>query len=125
MPVISTYEDVCARTLGALSGAWERLQYLAGLRAADGRYLHWGLARTYGEDASQRALGQAHTELFLEILRMPLRSLASEAAAAQIMERLSYVPADLGGGTPEHFNSIVSALAALAEARRPSPTPGA
>lgn len=125
MTISSAYDDFCSRTLGAITGAWQRLRYVAELRAPDGRYQHWGLARTFGDDAAQRTLAQAHTELFLEILRTPLRRLAGDASAAGIVQRSSYLPVDLEGGTPQHFNSIVSALAALAEARQPSPTPGA
>lgn len=125
MTISSAYDDFCARTLAALAGVWQRLRYLAELRAPGGRYRHWGMARTFGDDATQRALAQAHTELFLEVLRMPLRRLAAESPAAPFVGASSYLPADLEGGTPEHFNSIVSALSALAEARQPSPTPGA
>ncbi len=125
MTISSAYDDFCARTLAALTGLWQRLRYLAELRAPDGRYRHWGMARTFGDDATQRALAQAHTELFLQVLRMPLRRLASESAVAPFADATSYLPADLEGGTPEHFNSIVSALAALAEARQLSPTPSA
>ena len=125
MTICSAYEDFCAHTLSALGGVWQRLRYVAELRAPDGRYQHWGMARTFGDGATQRTLAQAHTELFLEILRMPLRRLAGDASIAESTGRSSYLPANLEGGTPEHFNSIVSALAALSEARRPSPTPGA
>ncbi len=125
MTISSAYDDFCARTLSALAGAWQRLQYLAELRAPDGHYQHWGMARTFGDAAAQRTLAQVHSELFLEILRMPLRRLADQYSAAEIAACSSYLPENLQGGSPEHFSSIVSALAALAAARRPSPTPGA
>ncbi len=125
MTISSAYEDFSARTLSALTGAWQRLQYLAELRAPDGRYRHWGMARTFGDDAAQRTLAQVHTELFLEILRMPLRRLAGEYSAAELAQWSSYLPENLEGGVPEHLSSIVSALAALAAARRPSPPPAA
>ncbi len=124
MTISSAYDDFCAHTLAALGGLWERLRYLAELRAADGRYQHWGMARTFGDDATQRTLAEVHTELFLEVLRTPLRRLAGESSAFPLAGPSS-LPAHLEGGTPEHFNSIVSALAALAAARRQSPTPGA
>lgn len=124
MTISSAYEDFCARTLQALGGAWERLRYVAGLRGPEGRYQHWGLARTFGDDAVQRALAEAHTALFLEILRTPLRRLDAEFSAAESPAWSSYLPAGLEGGTPEHFNSIVSALSALAESR-PSQRPAA
>lgn len=125
MTISSAYNDFCARTLAALVGAWERLRYVAELRAPDGRYRHWGLSRSFGDAAAQRALAQAHTELFLEVLRMPLRRLAGEASLPETFDLAAYLPGNLEGGTPEHFNSIVSALQALAEARRQSPPPAA
>lgn len=125
MAFSSAYEDFCLRTLAALVGAWQRLQHMAEMRASDGRYRHWGLSRTFGDAAAQRALAQAHTELFLQVLRMPLRSLAGEASTTQMSELASYLPGNLEGGIPEHFSSIVSALQALDEARRASPPPGA
>ncbi len=125
MTISSAYDDFCSRTLAVLAGLWPRLRYVAELRAPDGRYRHWGMARTFGDDVTQRVLAQAHTELFLEVLRMPLRRLAAESPAAPFAGPSSYLPADLEGGTPEHFNSIVSALAALAAARPPSPNPAA
>ncbi|HVP44388.1 MAG TPA: hypothetical protein VMS96_13220 [Terriglobales bacterium] len=125
MTISSAYDDFCARTLSALAGAWQRLQYLAQLRAPDGRYQHWGLARTFGDHAAQRALAQAHSELFLEILRTPLRRLDGEYSAEEAAQWSSYLPENAEGGSPEHFSSVVSALAALSAARRPSPTPGA
>ena len=125
MTISSAYDDFSARTLSTLAGAWQRLQYLAELRAPDGRYRHWGMARTFSDDAAQRTLAQVHSELFLEILRTPLRRMADGSSAELLAAASAYLPANIEGGTPEHFSSIVSALAALSEARRPSPTPGA
>ena len=125
MTISSAYDDFCARTLGVLAGAWQRLQYLAELRTPDGRYQHWGLARTFGEATAQRSLAQAHSEVFLEILRTPLHRLAQQSSAAEIKQLSSYLPGNLEGGTPQHFSSIVSALAALSAARPASPTPAA
>lgn len=125
MTISSAYEDFCARTLTPLSGVWTKLRYVAELRAPEGDYRHWGLARTFGDDASQRALAQAHSELFLEILRTPLRHLADGFSAPERPDWSSYLPAHLEGGAPEHFNSVVSALTALAAARPSSLHPAA
>ena len=83
------------------------------------------MARTFGDVTAQRTLAQVHSKLFLEILRTPLRRLADQYSAAEIAQWSSYLPENLEGGTPEHFSSIVLALAALSAARPPSPTPGA
>ena len=131
MTFLSAAEDFLTTTLAALPGAWVKLQYLSGLRKEDGRYDHWGFVRLHGEAAVQRALGEAHREVFLEILRTPLAPLLEEArlsAAEQELEAASYLrqlsngskallPGDLGGGLEPHFSSVLKALSKLAQAR--------
>lgn len=123
MPLASAYEDLQQRTLSALPGLWERIRYLASLRSSAGGYRHWGLDRTFGERASQTALGAAHTQLFLQVLRTPLRQLVQEYRQAEehpgeLLDWSLFVPGDLAGGSASHFNSVVSALQALAADRR-------
>lgn len=127
----SASEDFLATTLAALPGVWRKLQYLSGLRSQDGAYDHWGLTRLHGEAAVQRALGEAHRDVFLQILRTPLAQLLEEAslsATEQELDPATYLrslsqgsqallPADLGGGLEAHFNSVLKALSKLAQAR--------
>jgi hypothetical protein len=124
MTLVSASEDLQQRTLSSLPGLWQKIRYVAGLRAGDGRYRHWGLDRTFGEPASQAALSAAHSELFLQLLRTPLRQLAGDYIQAEATEGgptdwSLYIPADPRGGSAAHFNSIVSALQALASTPRP------
>ena len=127
----SASEDVLTTTLASLPGAWGKLHYLSGLRTEDGDYDHWGLTRLHGEAAVQRALREAHSDVFLEILRTPLATLLEEAtlsAADQESDAVSYLlrlsarwrallPPDLTGGMEEHFSSVLKALSKLARAR--------
>jgi len=127
----SASEDFLATTLASLPGAWGKLHYLSGLRTEDGDYDHWGLTRLHGKAAVQRALQEAHRDVFLEILRTPLAPLLEEAelsAADQELDTLSYfsqlsarwpvlLPPDLAGGTEAHFSSVLKALSKLAQAR--------
>lgn len=131
MTLLSASEDVLATTLAALPGVWGKLQYVSGLRNQEGRYHHWGLERLHGEAAVQRALGAAHRDVFLDILRTPLAPLFEKAAlsaADQELDAVSYLsqlsarrqallPPDLGGGMEAHFSSILKALSKLAQAR--------
>ena len=131
MTLLSASEDFLTTTLAALPGAWGKLQYLSSLRTEDGGYRHWGLSRLHGEAAVKRALGEAHREVFLEILRTPLAPLLEEArlcAAEQELEAASYLrqlsnesqallPGDLGGALEPHFSSVLKALSKLAQAR--------
>ncbi len=104
-----------------------KLDYISSLRGRDGRYQHWGLARIYGDEATQRAIAEVHRLLFLELLRMPMRKVVIDAASAGSVNKRSLhgfvedlggraedlVPPELGGGSLRHFNSMISALLAL------------
>ncbi len=131
MAYLSASEDVLATTLASLPGAWGKLHYLSGLRTEDGDYDHWGLTRLHGKAAVQRALQEAHRDVFLEILRTPLAPLLEEAelsAADLELDPLSYfsqlsarwralLPPDLAGGMEAHFSSVLKSLSKLAQAR--------
>lgn len=98
------------------------------LRLPDGKYDHWGHIRTHGEKRSQDALAEVHSEMYLELLRTPLRQLvgeSSEESRGDREERLDrirgtapkMIPQNLKGGSPRHFNSIVLAASLLAADR--------
>ena len=125
---LSPFDDFKLRTLSAVKGVWAKLLYMSELRLADGSYDHWGHIRAYGEKRSQEALAQVHSEIYLEVLRTPLRRLVpenSEEDGVGSEERtflagksgVKMIPANPKGGSPRHFNSIVLA-ASLLEADR-------
>jgi len=130
MSLKSAAEDLQARTLRAVSGLLGKLEYLAGLRQGDGSYTHWGLSRVHGDDATQRALGEAHRGVVSAILRMPLRKLLqdlddsgreSKRDPADLLAKLSdssqAVPPQPGAGVSRHLSSVLRALASLAKPR--------
>jgi hypothetical protein len=122
---LSPFDDFKKRTLAAIDGVWARLLYVTKLRGKNGRYEHWGHSRTYGELNSQAALGQAHSELYLQVLRTPLRDLINDLGSDGPGEPPkefsdSLVPANLQGGSPRHLNSVVLAVELLDAARRAS-----
>ena len=119
-----------------VAGLFAKLRYLAGLRRdANGGYIHWGMTRTHGEAAAQQAIADSHQEIFLRVLRTPLRdlrqdveasSVATGIAGKELLEDLSarkadLLPNNLGGGSPRHFSSVLHALLALAS--RPAKNP--
>ena len=130
MPLLPVKEDFQQRTLLGIPGLLGKLAYVAELREGD-RYVHWGVARVYGEEATQRALGELHKTLFLQVLRTPLQRLLEDLPgsaagrqmdAEEFLESLkrnstSVVPLNTGGGSAVHFNSIISALILLREKR--------
>ena len=121
---LSPYEDFKLRTLPALEGLWSRLFYMAELRSPNGKYEHWGHTRIHGEQPSQESLARIHSELYVELLRTPLRELLPQnsIALAQIEKQISaardkLIPADGKGGCVRHFNSIVLAVRLLCDDR--------
>ena len=134
----SALEDLLATTLAAVSGIVGKLEYLTSLRnPRDGSYSHWGLARLYGDGAAQQALAEAHSLLFLRVLRTSLRTLRGDVAVssealqmppAEYVENLrnhlpALLPQDLGGGSARHFSSVLHALSSLAKSRRDASPP--
>ena len=126
--MFSTKDDFLRTTLATIPGIFGKLDYLSTLRTACGEYAHWGLARVHGDESAHQAIGEAHRLLFLQILRTPLQQLLQDAAQANAAQQLGLqnfledlarreqelLPAQCGGGSKRHFNSVVLALLSLA-----------
>jgi len=129
MTLHSALEDLRETTLKALTGLLQRLEYLSRLRDAGGNYTHWGLARMHGELAAAKALAHEHRALMAKILATPMQCLLEDleecsrragipqAVYLKHLSELYLLPPDPGGGTARHFNSVLSALSNLSEAR--------
>jgi hypothetical protein len=117
--------DLAANYLGPMSGSYERLFYLAGLRdRTSGSYSHDPFSRIYGEHPVNEALAKAHEEAFEGILELPLAQqeqelgvfLGSRAAAGQSnldfsKEALNdWIPAESPIYLRNLFHSNVAAL---------------
>jgi hypothetical protein len=127
-------EDFVKTTLAALPGFWQKLVYFGELRDKSPKYDHWGMNRRYGTAASVSAMGAAHTDVFLRILRTPLRTLLEDlrtSAEPQDRSEQEYVeklresrqailPEDDGGGTTRHFDVTLEALETLIRAEEPA-----
>lgn len=118
---LSAFEDFVQRSLSDLHGVWSKLNYIRELRESDGRYKHWGLARTYGEEVTNDMIGDVHSELYLQLLQTPLPELFeqlemsaedADCTASQLAEQLlnqkqRITPTDIRGGAPEHMRSVL------------------
>jgi hypothetical protein len=126
----SALEDLRATTLKAFAGTLKKLEYLVGLRDAEGTYSHWGLAKVHGELAATRALEQEHRQLVSKILATPLPRLVAEVQKAShlagetpaaFVERLrrlqGLLPPEPGGGCEQHLNSVMEALSSLTKSQ--------
>ena len=146
MRIKTALGDFVKTTLASVPGYWQKLVYLAELRRSrtegNAEYDHWGMKRRYGVAASVAAMGSAHTDVFLSILRTPVKTLLSDlrTSAAQqqrseqeYLERLreqqdTLLPADDGGGSAPHFDLTVKTLESLVRAEsagRAEATPAA
>jgi len=65
--------DVWRHTLSQIPSIFGRMVYLSGTRNSNtGRYEHHGLAMSFGEEESDRALSDSHRTVFAEWLALPL-----------------------------------------------------
>ena len=134
MTLSSAIEDLRATTLKTIVGGLRKLEYLGGLRAGGGTYVHWGLARVHGEIAADQALAEEHHFVTSHVLAMPIRILLEDLeqssqqagmAATEYVERLSgqgasLLPAELCSGAELHLSSALRALSCLLKAHPPS-----
>ena len=133
MALLSAFEDFVVRTLGTLAGPRSRLAYIGSLRR-DGKYGHWGLERAYGDSVAADTISDAHTEVWLEVLRTPLRKLVEEPADATsasdemanlVQQERALTPSNLGGGSKRHFSSVLLALSLLCRKAKQKNPPAA
>ncbi len=132
MTLKSALQDVKETTLAAVSGLLGKLDYLASLRRAQGRYEHWGMELVHGPESSERALKTAHAEVVAGILRAPLGSLVEdleESSQAKGVGPQAYVEGmrdrveELLPGERQdspaasHLNSVLLALSSLKKNR--------
>ncbi len=133
MLLLSPQDDFVLNTLAAVPGVLAKLHYIAGLRSSAGAYRHWGLEQVHGEAAAAQAIAHAHTDAWIQVLRTPLPALWQELRQLQDHSEVhspsdylrdltaqvnGMVPEGMAGGSLRHFNSILSALAALSRARQ-------
>jgi hypothetical protein len=126
----SALENLLTRTVGPIPGSLGKLEYLTALRDPNGKFDHWGLTRTYGEQEARESLQEAHLQLFTTILRMPLRKLVQDVEISKESVGLSHaeylaklqssLPRLLPDGTQDHstvhFKFALEAASRLLEA---------
>jgi hypothetical protein len=77
--VDEAYADLQRRTLSKIPGNFARLIYLASTRDYNSaRYYHSGLAEQFSAQVAERALEQAHREVFRKLSTAALAVLAEE-----------------------------------------------
>ena len=136
MTLKSAFEDLSLTTLRAVFGCLGKLEYLAGLRAHEGDYEHWGFGKVYGQATANKAIGTAHREAVSEVLSTPLEQLLTDVESSsqkaeenlgEYLERMSQrgealLPQQPGAGSARHLSSVLHALSALTRSRERSAT---
>jgi hypothetical protein len=131
MALGSAQEDLRDTSLKAISGALNKLLYLADLRDKSTTYRHWGLARIHGERAANQALAEEHRELVSTLLATPIERLFEEfkrcsqlagTTPGKYLEELcaksnSLLPPDSSLASERHLNSVLCALSGLLKAQ--------
>ena len=132
MTLKSALQDLRETTLGAVSGLLAKLKYLGSLRRPDGGYLHWGMSLVHGEEASERAMKTAHSEVLSAVLRTPISDLegdlressqVSQQTAGTYVEEMreqfdELLPSQQDTASARHLNSVLVALSSLEKNRK-------
>lgn len=136
MTLKSAFEDLSRTTLRAVLGCLGKLEYLAGLRAHQGDYSHWGFEKVHGQATANTTLMAAHREAVSTVLSMPLSDLLEDVEKSSqekgvgsdiYVDRIAahgegLLPNNPGPGTGRHLNSVLRALSRLARKRERNAT---
>ena len=127
MRLKSAFEDFETNTLGAVAGLLGKLSYVGRLQDDEGSYGHWGLARVYGFEAAQDAIGRCHRALLSQILKKPLAVLlkdAHESCSDEYLTEEEFLatlaqssPKRLSRAARAHLGAVLGSLSALIEGR--------
>ena len=124
---LKSAQDDIVKTLSFVPGLFGKICYLARLRNEDGEYDHWGFNKTHGAELATASMRTAHRIIFTEVLRSPLSRLCSQVENVNVERcqkdhelRTQAIPKGTGNGPRVHFNAVVAAVSALAEAQRRS-----
>jgi len=88
MSFLSAHQDFMQRTLSSLGNVWKQLLFTASLRTNAGQYHHWGLERDHGVEESSAAIKEAHRDLILKLLEMPVEEAVVEVEEVEDSKQL-------------------------------------
>jgi hypothetical protein len=127
MKLFSALEDFVNETLAHFQSRLGKLRFISEMRK-DGEYQHWGLSKSYGEAAAQKAIAEAHSDVFEKALTTPVPELAEEDniqdpnSVDLSLDPAVAVPTDRRGGTERHFRWVLKVVGLLhRSSQRPNP----
>ncbi len=132
MRIISAIDDFMERSVRSVDGALEKLRFVARLRKSSEQssYEHWGMSKTYGEQEANKAMAEAHSRVWIDILRTPIQNLESDVRGTkyaqqvgserylnELAEEAKAMPANLKGGSKRHFGLVLKTLRMLVQGK--------
>ena len=100
-----------------------QLRFLADLKK-NGRYEHWGLEKTYGEEKAKEAMACTHSASFNKVLEAPLLELDQEEKEAEAKaegtgaeQADDLIPPQKKGGSARHLKWILKVLSLSGRSR--------
>lgn len=76
--IFNVAENFKRYTLSALPTLLEKMAYISSLQDSNGRYRHWGLSRLFGDHKAQKGISAVHSELAMNLIRVPMRTIYRE-----------------------------------------------
>jgi hypothetical protein len=130
------FEDFKSRTLAALPGRLQRLEFLSSFRRDDGTYEHWGMEQEYGQEPAGKAIADVHSEAFLDVVSVDVPTIVTDAEkflcsdGKPFLDQADHPPAsvcpsDTAGGSTKHWEFIRLCLLYVQRDRQKTRTPGA
>jgi hypothetical protein len=129
MRLFGALEDFVNETLAQFPSKLGKLRFISEMRK-EGRYKHWGLSKSYGDDVAQQAIAEAHSDTFEKALTTPVPLLADEDETQELepldskMNPEAALPENLRGGTKRHFRWVLKVVDLLHRSHQ-RPNPGA
>ncbi|HYD16488.1 MAG TPA: hypothetical protein VEB03_00625 [Candidatus Nanoarchaeia archaeon] len=109
MRLLRPYEDFMSRTIASLSTRVAQLRFMHEIW--DGAcYNHWGMSSTFGDDAAQQAMRQAHDRIVKEIIRSPINELCGDLQDFPSGSKRAEVQKSFGAPTAAHLDLVVRTL---------------
>ena len=117
MPLRKPTEDFLRGSIHPLVGKFVRLCYFSEVRDSESEYQHWGLERTYGEAAAKKAMAEAHSLVWADLMQSTIQDLEvdfraslDESQRSELTHNVRLIPHNDCGALPRHFHFLVQTI---------------
>lgn len=106
--LLNIAEDFKRYTLSALPTLLEKMAYISSLQDSNGRYRHWGLSRLFGDHRAQKGISAVHSELAMNLIRVPMRTIYREYSDQRTEHPEFLEPESLSLKAPANGDELLS-----------------